>query len=53
MPTKIYRKNMVSGVGSNSVLRGPQIQIVDVALIIEFCDHNIPLLAKRRILLIR
>ena len=34
----------VSGVGSNHVLRGPQIQIVGVALIIEFCDHNIPLL---------
>ena len=29
-----------SGVGSNRVLRGPPIQIMDVALITEFCDHN-------------
>ena len=33
---------LLSGVGSNHVLRGPQIQVVGVALIIEFCDHNIP-----------
>ena len=26
------------------MLRGPQIQVVGVALIIEFCDHNIPFL---------
>ena len=30
-----------SGVGSNCVLWGPQIQVVGVALIIEFCDYNI------------
>ena len=29
-----------SGVGSSRALRGPQIQVVGVALIIEFCDHN-------------
>ena len=29
-----------SGVGSIRVLRGPPIQDVGVALIIEFCDHN-------------
>ena len=33
-----------SGVGSSHALRGPQIQVVGMALIIEFCDHNIPLL---------
>ena len=33
-----------SGVGSNCSLRGPQIQVVGVALIIEFYDHNIPFL---------
>ena len=26
------------------MLRGPQIQVVGVALIIEFCDHSIPFL---------
>ena len=31
-----------SEVGSNHTLRGPQILVVGVALIIEFCDHNIP-----------
>ena len=30
-----------SGVGSNHALWGPQIQIVGVALITEFCDPNI------------
>ena len=35
---------LFSGVGSNHALRGPQIQVVGVALIIEFCDHNIPFL---------
>ena len=35
---------LISGVGSNRVLRGPQIHVVGVALIIEFCDHNIPFL---------
>ena len=29
-----------SGVGSNRVLQGPPIQVVGVALITEFCDHN-------------
>ena len=29
-----------SGVGSNCALWGPQIQVVGVALIIEFCNHN-------------
>ena len=33
-----------SGVRSNRALRGPQIQVVGVVLIIEFCDHNIPFL---------
>ena len=36
--------SIFSGVGSNRALWGPQIQIVGVAWIIEFCDHNIPLL---------
>ena len=35
---------LFSGVGSNCALRGSQIQVVGVALIIEFCDHNIPFL---------
>ena len=35
---------LYSGVGSNRALRGPQIQVVGAALIIEFCDHNIPFL---------
>ena len=35
---------MCSGVGSSCALRGPQIQVVGVALIIEFYDHNIPFL---------
>ena len=35
---------LCSGVESNRALRGPQIQVVGVALIIEFCDHNIPFL---------
>ena len=26
------------------MLQGPQIQVVGVALIIEFCDHNVPFL---------
>ena len=30
-----------SGVGSNHALQGPQIQVVGVALIVEFCGHNI------------
>ena len=30
----------VNGVGSNRVLQGPPIQVVGVALITEFCDHN-------------
>ena len=30
----------ISGVGSNRVLQGPLIQVVGVALITEFCDHN-------------
>ena len=30
----------VNGVRSNCTLRGPQIQVVGVALIVEFCDHN-------------
>ena len=30
----------ISGVGSNRVLQGPLIQIVGVALITKFCDHN-------------
>ena len=30
-----------SGVGSNHALWGPQIQVVGVALITEFCDPNI------------
>ena len=34
----------ISGVGSNRALWGPQIQVVGVALIIKFCDHNIPFL---------
>ena len=29
-----------SRVGSNRVLQGPPIQVVGVALITEFCDHN-------------
>ena len=29
-----------SGVGSNRMLQGPPIQVVGVALITEFCDHN-------------
>ena len=29
-----------SGVGSIRMLRGPPIQVVGVALITEFCDHN-------------
>ena len=33
-----------SGVRSNHALWGPQIQVVGVDLIIEFCDHNIPFL---------
>ena len=40
-----------SAVGSNHALgggggggRGPPTQVVGVALIIEFCDHNIPFL---------
>jgi hypothetical protein len=32
--------HQISGVGSNRVLGGPPIQIVGVALITEFCDHN-------------
>ena len=43
-PPPILETNIVSGVGSNRTLRGPQIQIVGVALITEFCDHNIPFL---------
>ena len=35
---------IISGVGSIRVLRGPQMQAVGVALIIEFCDHNVPFL---------
>ena len=35
---------IVSGVGSIRSLRGPQIQAVGVALIIEFYDHNVPFL---------
>ena len=35
---------LCSGVGSIRVLRGPQMQAVGVALIIEFCDHNVPFL---------
>ena len=35
---------VTSGVGSIRALRGPQIQAVGVALIIEFCDHNVPFL---------
>ena len=31
---------VLSGVGSNRVLQGPPIQVVGVALITEFCDHN-------------
>ena len=30
----------LSGVGSNRVLQGPPIQVVGVALITEFYDHN-------------
>ena len=41
-----------SGVGSNHALRGPQIQVVGVALIIEFCDHNNYTISKSRILVI-
>ena len=33
-------KTKGSGVGSNHVLQGPPIQIVGVALITEFYDHN-------------
>ena len=32
--------SVYSGVGSNRVLQGPPIQVVGVALITEFCDHN-------------
>ena len=46
IPSTLY-----SGVGSNCGLRGPQIQVVGVALSIEFCDHNIPF-PKSRILVI-
>ena len=35
-------KDACSGVGSNYASRGPLIQVVGVALITEFCDHNIP-----------
>ena len=35
---------LYSGVGSIRALRGPQIQAVGVALITEFCDHNVPFL---------
>ena len=35
---------IVSGVGSNHTLWRPQIQVVGVALSIEFCDRNIPFL---------
>ena len=33
-----------SGVGTSHALQGPQIQVVGMALIIEFCDRNIPFL---------
>ena len=35
-----YNGLHISGVGSNRVLQGPLIQVVGVALITEFCDHN-------------
>ena len=40
----VFASTNYSGVGSIRALRGPQIQAVGVALIIEFCDHNVPFL---------